>query len=78
METKTDTELIVELASRHDELVVIRPCACNRVDSKDKLRVFCKTKSTPDGSYDLYEAIELLHEAQVGLVRDCIVNDTEP
>ncbi len=75
MNTQTDTELITELASRHDELVVVRPRNSNMKGSKDQIMVFCKTKSTPDGSYDLYEAIELLYEAQVGLMRDCIVND---
>ncbi|KKM73901.1 hypothetical protein LCGC14_1405810 [marine sediment metagenome] len=74
METKTDAELIEELARRHDELIVIRPNASNRAGSRDELKTFCKTK-TPDGSYDLFEAIEMLHAAQVGLMRDCIVNN---
>ncbi len=78
MDTVSDTVLIQELASRHNELIIIRPKASNRKGSDEKLVVFCKTKSTPDGCYDLYEAMDLLHEAQVGLIRDCIVNDTEP
>jgi hypothetical protein len=75
MDTRTDTEFIKELASRHDELVVVRPRNSNMAGSKDQIMVFCKTKSTGNNAYDLYEAIELLHEAQVGLMRDCIVNE---
>lgn len=74
LETKTDNELIEELASRHSDLVVIRPMATNMANEKDKLRVFCKT-NTNEGSYDLYEAIELLHDAHVGLIRDCLVKE---
>ena len=77
IETLTDKELIDALASRHDELIVIRPHACNKVGHADELKTFCKTK-TPDASYDLYEAIEMLHAAEIGFMRDCIVDDTEP
>ncbi len=77
IDTHSDKELIGELASRHDELIVIRPRASNAKGSKDRIVIFCKTK-TADNSYDLYEATELLNDAQVGLMRDCIVKDTEP
>ena len=77
METLTDNELIDELASRHNELIVIRPHACNKAGRMDELKTFCKTK-TPNGSYDLYEAIEMLHAAEIGFMRACIVDDTEP
>ncbi len=77
MEARTDNELIDELASRHAELIVIRPHACNKVGHTDELKTFCKTKN-PDCSYDLYEAIEMLHAAEIGFMRACIVNDTEP
>ena len=77
METRTDTELIEELASRHDELIVIRPHACNKAGHMDELKTFCKTR-TPDGSYDLYEAVEMLHAAEIGFMRNCIVDDTKP
>ena len=76
METKTDTELIDELASRHDELIVIRPKASNMAN-KVELVVFCKTKTTPDGLYDLFEAIELIHDAEVGLIRDCLIKQDD-
>ena len=36
-----------------------------------KLVVFCKTK-TEDNSYDIFEAIELLHDAQIGLLSDSL------
>ena len=72
METITDKELIDELAGRHAELIVIRPKASNSAGSGDKLVVFCKTKTT-DCSYDLFEAVELLHEAELGLIRDCFI-----
>ncbi len=74
METLTDNELIDELASRHNELIVIRPHACNKAGHMDELKTFCKTK-TPDGSYDLYEAIEMLHAAEIGFIRDCLVKE---
>ncbi len=74
METRTDTELIDELASRHDELIVIRPHACNKAGHTDELKTFCKTK-TSDGSYDLYEAIEMLHAAEIGFMHNCIINE---
>lgn len=67
METVTDAELIEELASRHDELIVIRP---DRKDDNSTI-VFCKTKIV-DQSYDLYEALELLHGASMGIMRDCL------
>lgn len=77
METKTDTELIEELSSRHDELIVIRPTASNIAGADTKLKVFCKTK-TEDGGYDIMQAVSLLHDAQVGLLQECLVNDPEP
>ena len=77
IDTQSDKELIDELASRHNELIVIRPHACNKAGHMDELKTFCKTK-TPDGSYDLYEAIEMLHAAEIGFMRACIVDGTEP
>ncbi len=74
METKPDDELIDELARRHKDLIVIRPMASNMAGKKDKLRVFCKTNSS-DGTYDLFEAAELLHDAHVGLMRDCLTKE---
>ena len=74
METRTDGELIDELARRHKDLIVIRPMASNIADKKDKLRVFCKTSSS-EGTYDLFEAVELLHDAHVGLMRDCLTKE---
>ncbi len=68
MESLTDKELIEELASRHDELIVIRPKVTN-VKTDIKLVVFCKTKE--DG-YDIFVAVELLHDAQVGLMTDSL------
>ncbi len=72
METKTDCELIHELASRHDELIVIRPNASNKASCSEQINIFCKTKTTHDGWYDLDEAVQLLHEGTVGLIHNCI------
>ncbi len=72
METKTDSELISELSNRHDELIVIRPHKTNTEAEQGKLSIFCKAGGVP-GGYDLNAAIELLHEASVGLIRDSIV-----
>ena len=74
MDTLTDNELITELATRHSELIVIRPKASNVAGSEGRIVVFCKTK-TSDHAYDLFEAVELLHEAGIGLIRDCLVVD---
>jgi hypothetical protein len=76
LDTKTTSELIDELAKRYDELIVIRPKASNVVGSDTKLNVFCKTK-VEDGGYDIMQAVELLHDAQVGLLKDCLVKTDE-
>lgn len=73
METKTDTELIEELASRHDELIVIRPKASN-IANEDKLIVFCKT-NVEDGGYDIVQAAELLHDGLMGLIKNSLVKN---
>ena len=44
METLTDKELIEELASRHDELIVIRPKASNMA-GEDKLLILVLMKN---------------------------------
>ncbi len=73
METRTDTELIEELASRHEELIVIRPKASNMVN-RDKLVIFCKT-NVEDGGYDIMQASELLHDALRGLMENSLVKN---
>lgn len=75
MDTKTDYELIAELAKRHTDLIVIRPKASNIVGDAE-LRVFCKT-SDRNGTYDLFEVLTLLHDAEIGLMRDCLVKDDD-
>ncbi len=72
--TLTDKELIGELASRHNELIVIRPKASNMA-GEDKLLIFCQTNK--DG-YELTEAARLLHDALIGLIETSTVHDTEP
>ena len=74
METRTDTELIEELASRHDELIVIRPKASNMA-GEDKLMIFCQTN---ENGYELTEAARLLHDALIGLIETSTIHDTEP
>ena len=71
MDTQSDRELIDELASRHDELIVIRPKASN-VAGDDKLVIFCKT-NVEDGGYDIMQASELLHDALRGLMDNSLV-----
>ena len=73
METRTDTELIEELASRHDELIVIRPKASN-VAGEDKLMIFCQTN---ENGYEIVEAAKLLHDALVGLMENSLVEKHE-
>ena len=73
LETITDKELIGELASRHNELIVIRPKATNKKTDVE-LVVFCKTKE--DG-YDIFDAMGLMHDAEIGLMGDSIEVDNE-
>lgn len=71
LETYTDKELIKELATRHNDLIVIRP---NR-KKDDKLKVFTRTRICEGGehSYDVLEAVQLLHDAQIGIMKDSLV-----
>ena len=71
MQDLTDKELIDELASRHAELIVIRPKASNARNMANRLVVFAKTKTDQNG-YDIFEAMELLHDATVGLLKDSL------
>lgn len=68
LESATDKELIEELASRHEDLLVVRPKATNRKDDAE-LVVYCKTKG---GHYDIFDALDLIHDATIGLMRDCM------
>ena len=75
LDTVTDRELIDELASRHDELIVIWPKVSN-IANGDKLMVFCKTNGE-DYRYDIMQASELLHDALRGLMEDLLVKKDE-
>lgn len=70
IEFLTDRELIDELAKRHDRLIVIRP----RREEDEKIIVFAKTECE-DGTYDLFEATGMLHDAQLGLLNDCLIKE---
>lgn len=67
LDTKTDRELIDELSSRYDKLIVIRPDR----KKENKVLVFCNTKNDMDVPYTLIEATEMLQDAHIGLITDC-------
>ena len=72
IEFLTDRELIDELALRHDRLIVIRP----RREDDEKIIVFAKTECE-DGTYDLFEATNMLQDAVLGLMNNCLVEDQD-
>ena len=67
LETYTDRELIKELSSRHDKILVIRP----DIKNTSRLKVYCNTVNDIDAPYTLIDATEMLQDAQIAIITDC-------
>ena len=72
LSTFTDIELIEELSSRHDRLIVIKP----ELKNPQFLKIYCSTpcKSDVSAPYELYTALAMLNDAVMGIIKDCFSN----